>query len=131
MVDVFLVSEITVEANGESAPVELGSAQGKSVLLTLAITKIIEQESLDVSVWGSEDGQTWSEKVLAAFPQKFYKGIHQLLLDLSGQPGVRFLKTKWELNRWGRGDPKPRFSFMLKLQEQNIGTTASPVRTPA
>ena len=131
MLDVFLVSEITVESNGESAPVELGPAQGKNFLLTLAITNIIEQESLDVSVWGSEDGQTWSEKALAAFPQKFYKGIHQLLLDLSGQPGVRFLKAKWELNRWGRGDPKPRFSFLLKLQEQNVPAATSPARTPA
>jgi len=42
-------------------------------LLTLAITNIIEQESLDVSIFGSADGATWDPKPVAAFPQKFYR----------------------------------------------------------
>ena len=82
MLDVFLVPEITVEAEGESQPIALGNNAGKSYLLTLAITKIVEQESLDVSVWGSVDGNDWGTKPLTAFPQKFYEGIYQIFLDL-------------------------------------------------
>ena len=116
MLDLFLVPEITVEASGENAPVELGAGAGKSCLLTLAVTRILEQQSLDVSIWGSADGSEWG-KPLAAFPQKFYQGVYQLYLDLGAHPEVRFLKVKWAVNRWGVGDPKPRFSFLVKLQE--------------
>jgi hypothetical protein len=116
--EAFLVPEITIEANGESAPVAIGEGAGKPLLLTLAITRIVEQESLDVSIWGSSDGNDWGSKSLAAFPQKFYEGIHQLVLDLSGHPEIRSLKVKWQVNRWGDGSPTPRFSFLLKAQEQ-------------
>lgn len=120
MLDSFLVPEITVETNGEGEPLALGEASGKTFLLTLAITRILEQQSLDVSVWGSADGQEWGEKPLIAFPQKFYQGVSQLLLDLRDVPDIRFLRTNWTVNRWGVGDPKPRFSFLLKIQEQAL-----------
>ena len=118
MYDAFLVPEITIEAAGESEPVELGAGVGKLLLLTLAITRIVEQESLDVSIWGSADGAEWGAIPLTAFPQKFYQGVYQLLLDLSRNPETRFLKAKWAVNRWGVGSTKPRFSFLIKLQEQ-------------
>ena len=121
MLDVFLVPEITVEAKGESTPIQLGAAAGKHYLLTLAITKIVEQESLDVSVWGSADGQDWGTKPLTAFPQKFYTGVYELLLDLSGRPEIQHLKVQWAVSRWGVGDPKPHFSFLAKLQEVGAG----------
>jgi hypothetical protein len=120
MLDGFLVPEITVETNGEGEPVPIGDAAGKTCLLTLAVTRILEQQSLDVSVWGSPDGQQWGEKPLIAFPQKFYQGVSQLLLDLHDAPETRFLRTKWTVNRWGVGSPKPRFSFLLKIQEQAV-----------
>jgi hypothetical protein len=119
MYEAFLVPEITVEAAGESESMELGAGAGKALLLTLAITRIVEQESLDISLWGSSDGAAWGAKPVAAFPQKFYQGVHQLLLDLSKQPEVRFLKAKWAVNRWGVGSTKPHFSFLIKLQEQS------------
>ncbi|MBI3934201.1 MAG: hypothetical protein HY316_05885 [Acidobacteria bacterium] len=119
MYDAFLVPEITVEAAGESEPFALGAGAGKPILLTLAITGIVEQESLDVSIWGSADGTEWGAKPLTAFPQKFYQGVYQLLADLGKNPEIRFLKAKWAVNRWGVGSPKPRFSFLIKLQEQS------------
>lgn len=122
MLDLFLVPEIAVESNGEGAPIELGAAAGKTCLLTLAITKIVEQEALDVSIWGSADGNDWGVKPLTAFPQKFYQGVYQLLTDLSSRPDVRFLKAKWLVNRWGVGDTKPRFSFLVKIEEQAAST---------
>ena len=120
MVDGFLVPEIAVEANGEGEPIAVGDASSKTFLLTLAVTRILEQQSLDVSVWGSADGQEWGAKPLIAFPQKFYQGVSQLLLDLRDAPETKFLRTKWTVNRWGVGSPKPRFSFLLKIQEQAL-----------
>ena len=119
MYEAFLVPEITIEAAGESEPVALGGGAGKALLLTLAITGIVEQESLDVSIWGSADGTDWGAKPLTSIPQKFYQGVYQLLLDLSKNPETRFLKAKWAVNRWGVGSTQPHFSFMIKLQEQS------------
>jgi ABC-type lipoprotein export system ATPase subunit len=118
MLDTFLLPETTVEKAGESAAVAVAAGQGKTCLLTMAITKILEQQSLDVSVWGSANGTEWAAKPLTAFPQKFYQGIYQQLLDLSKTPDVQFLKLKWAVNRWGVGDPKPQFTFLVKIQEQ-------------
>ena len=120
MLDGFLVPEIEVQANGEGEPVAIGDASGKTFLLTLAITRILEQQSLDVSVWGSADGQEWGAQPLIAFPQKFYQGVSQLLFDLQDAPETKFVRTKWTVNRWGVGNPKPRFSFLLKIQEQAL-----------
>jgi len=110
---------MAIHIHGESAAIALGADAGKTYLLTLAITGIVEQESLDVSIWGSADGMEWGAKPLTAFPQKFYTGVYQLLLDLRSQPDVRFLKAKWAVNRWGVGSQTPHFRFLVKLQEQS------------
>jgi hypothetical protein len=86
-------------------------------LLTLTINNVIEQESLDVSVFSSADGATWGAKALAAFPQKFYRGQHPLLLDLTQQADVKFLRAHWEVNRWGRGVETPMFEFSVAVKE--------------
>jgi hypothetical protein len=70
MPELFLIPEITVEADGESAPVELGDSAGKNILLTLAIIKIVEQQSLDVSIWGSADGNEGRRNLLARKRQR-------------------------------------------------------------
>jgi hypothetical protein len=118
MIDAFLVPEKTsVTANGDGAAVDISGAENRVFLLALNITRVIEQESLDVSVFGSADGNTWSAKPLAAFPQKFYPGEHPLLLDLAAQPEVKFLRAHWEVNRWGRGAEQPLFEFHLTVKE--------------
>jgi hypothetical protein len=85
--------------------------------VTLGITRIIEQESLDVSIWGSADGVTWGARPLATFPQKFYCGTYQILLDLSDRSDAKFLRAKWQASRWGKGDPKPLFTVYMFVQE--------------
>ncbi len=118
MVETSLVPEkSTVTAKGDGPAVDIGGATNRVFLLTLSITHVIEQESLDVSIWGSADGANWGQKPLAAFPQKFYRGEHPLLLDLTNQPSVRFLRAHWEVNRWGRGDATPMFEFHVALKE--------------
>ena len=118
MVEGFLVPEkTTVTAKGDGAGVDISAAQNRVFLLTLNITNVIEQESLDVGIFGSPDGSTWGAKALAAFPQKFYRGQHPLLLDLTQQPDVKFLRAHWEVNRWGRGVETPMFEFNVAVRE--------------
>ena len=96
MIDSFLVSDKTVvNAKGDGPTLDVGSAANRIFLLSLNITSIVEQESLDVSIYGSADGTTWGPKPLTNFPQKFYQAQHPLLLDLTGQPNVKFLRAHW------------------------------------
>jgi hypothetical protein len=115
MLPQFLLPETTVREAGQSPDIDLGEPQAGTLILTMGITRIIEQESIDVSIWGSPDGADWSAKPLVAFPQKFYNGTYQIVLDLSDRPS-RFLRAKWQVNRWGKGDPKPLFAVYLFAQ---------------
>lgn len=118
MVENFLVPDKTVvTAKGDGAAVDVSGAAHRVFLLTLNITRIIEQESLDVSIWGSADGAAWGDKSLASFPQKFYVGQHPLLLDLAAHPDVKFLRAHWEVGRWGRGADTPMFEFGVAVRE--------------
>jgi hypothetical protein len=118
MIDTFLVPEKTVvKAKGDGSGVDVSGASSRVFLLTLNISAVIEQESLDVSIFGSADGNAWPGKPLDSFPQKFYRGQHPLLIDLTQQTEVKFLRAHWEVNRWGRGDGIPQFEFSLSLKE--------------
>ena len=120
MFDTYLVPEkTTVTAKGDGPPLEISGAQQRVFLLQLQITGAVEQESLDLSVYGAaaNEDAAWSKEPLAAFPQQFYRGQLPMLLDLSGRPEVKFLRAHWEVNRWGRGPETPRFEFGIKLSE--------------
>ena len=118
MIDSFLVPEKTVvNAKGDGVAIEVAGAANPVFLLSLTITNIVEQEALDVSIQGSVDGKTFNPKPIATFPQKFYRGEHPLLLDLSGQAEVKFVRAHWEVNRWGRGTDVPMFEFNLRVKE--------------
>jgi hypothetical protein len=107
----------TVTAKGEGAPVDVGDAQNRVFLALLEITQQVEQEALDVLVFGSPDGATWGPKPLLTFPQKFYVGQTPMLLDLREQADVRYLRATWDATRWGRGSETPMFTFSVKLTE--------------
>ena len=119
----FVIPETVVREAGTSPELSVDSTEGGLLLLTLGITRIIEQQSLDLSIWGSADNADWGAKPLISFPQKFYCGTYQLLLDLSHHPDVKYLRAKWQ----GRGDPKPLFGIYLFAQDatkQAIAKTA-------
>ena len=116
--------ETAVETDGAGPAYELGALEGKPVMIVLGITEIIEQESLHVSVWGSADGNDWGQQGLFWFPQKFYRGIAPAALDLRQLPALKFLQARWEVNRWGRGDPRPSFKFGVEIQEFASGSGA-------
>jgi len=118
MIDTVLVPEKTVvTAKGDGPAVDIGSASSRVFLLTLNITRVIEQESLDLSIFASGDGSTWGAKPIDSFPQKFYRGDHPLLLDLTQQPDIKFLRAHWEVSRWGRGEPTPMFELHITIKE--------------
>jgi hypothetical protein len=113
MLPEFLIPETTVREAGSGLVLSLGEECGGVLLLTLGITRIVEQESLDVSIWGSEGGNHWGAKPILAFPQKFYCGTYQVQIDLSDRPEIKCLQAKWQVNRWGRGRPTPLFTIYL------------------
>jgi len=121
----FLVPESVVREEGVSPALDVGSSQGKSLTLTLGITRIIEQETLEVSIWGSADQTNWGAKPLVAFPQKFYCGTYQLPLELASNPEIRFLRAQWKVGRWGRGTPAPLFGIYVVAQEISAGVVTA------
>jgi hypothetical protein len=135
MIDTVLVADKTVvSAKGDGPAVELSGASGHVFLLTLEISKIIEQESLEVSIHGSADGAAWGAKPVVAFPQKFYCGQSPILLDLTIHPDVKFVRAHWEVARWGRGVETPMFEFGLSLKEvpaQVLREAAAEAKAPA
>jgi hypothetical protein len=118
MMEAFLVPEKTVAtAKGDGPAIDLGASSTRVFLLNLAITEIIEQEALDVSVHGSADGTTFDPKPIVAFPQKFYCGEYPVLIDVSAKPEVKAIRAHWEVNRWGRGTETPMFEFCVTVRE--------------
>ncbi len=116
--EITLVPAQTVAtAKGDGPSVDVSNASHRVFLVTLAITRIIEQESLDVGIFGSADGVAWGAKSIAAFPQLFYTGETPLLLDLTAQPDVKFVRAHWEVARWGRGTETPMFEFGVTMKE--------------
>jgi hypothetical protein len=103
--------------NGEGEPCDIAASQTRTFLCSMNITEQIEQESVDLSIWGSEDGQNWGTKPLLMMPQRFYRGETRQVLDLSMKPQIRFLRAKWELARWGRVAPIPMFVLGFHLAE--------------
>ncbi len=116
MIETLLVPKTTVTAKGDGEAVDISAASTRVFLLTLTIDETVEQESLEVSVITSVDGTTWDAKPLS-FSQKFYRGETPMLLDLTQQPEVKFLRAHWEVNRWGRGPEQPLFTFHVSVKE--------------
>jgi len=109
--------ETRLESNGDGQAIEISASETRTFLCRLTITDQIEQESLDVSVWGSPDGQDFGKKPLLKLPQQFYRGSTKMVLDISLRREIRFLRARWELNRWGRVSPAPLFVAGLQLEE--------------
>jgi hypothetical protein len=106
-----------MEANGDGAAFDISASASRTFLCRLSVTDQIEQESLDVSIWGSADGEAWTKKPLLKLPQQFYRGTTKMILDLSLRPETKFIRARWELNRWGRVAPTPMFVAGLELAE--------------
>ena len=115
-----------VESNGNGTKVDVSASQSRTFLCELQITDQIEQESIDVSIWGSADSENWGRKPILMLPQQFYRGETRMVLDLTLRPEVKFIRAGWEVNRWGRVAPTPMFVIGLGLQEVPAMTRPGP-----
>jgi hypothetical protein len=115
-----------LQENGHGDAVNIRECSTRTFYCTMLIREQIEQESVDVAVWGSADGENWGTHPLLRLPQQFYKGETRAVLELSFAPEVNFIRAGWELNRWGRVAPLPMFVLGLHLAE----VPAMPVRAP-
>jgi len=106
-----------VEENGDGAAVNVSGSATRTFLCTMFISDQVEQESLDVSIFGSADGATWPAKPLLKLPQRFYRGETRAVLELALRSEVKFIRAHWDLNRWGRVAPEKMYVFGLRLAE--------------
>ncbi len=96
---------------------EIRASRTRTFMITLHITQQLEQESLDVSIWGSPDGKAWGDMPLLKIPQRFYRGVTRQVLDLKFKPEVQYLRARCEATRWGRVAPTPLFVCRVHLEE--------------
>jgi hypothetical protein len=115
MTPLSLLPECVVREDGQGAEVALDATQGRRLVLTLRVTRILERETLEVSIHGSRDRTTWQP--LAAFPKKSYCGTYSLPVDLTNNPDVRHLRVHWKMSRWNQQNPKPVFGFHVSAEE--------------
>jgi len=119
----FFVPEMIANEDGASDEIALGEKSGKPLLLTLGITRVLEQESLDVSIWGSADRERWRQ--IAAYPKKFYCGSYLLLVDLARETHIRYLRVQWRMGRWGEAEPSPIAGFYVAAEELKYQTAGA------
>jgi hypothetical protein len=113
----FLVPEITVREGGESS---VFTVDESSLVLTLSITHATEQESLDLEIYESSDGTSWSAEPIAGFKKKCYCGTYQLV----SRAHAPFIKAVWRVSRWSRSEARPFFRFYLFAQEARARAVA-------
>jgi hypothetical protein len=106
-----------LQENGHGETFDIRPTTTRTFFCTMIIRDQIEQESVDVSIWGSADGENWGTQPLLKLPQQFYKGETRAVLELKLVPEVNFIRAAWDLNRWGRVAPLPRFVLGLHLVE--------------
>ncbi len=109
----FVIRETTVREAGESAVFHLSKYSDNTLLLTLGITHAMQQETLDLEIFTSGDGEAWSKTPVVSFRQKSYCGTYHVSLPRSG---AKFLKAAWQLSRWRHTEGLPLFRFYLAAE---------------
>lgn len=128
MPPISLLKENLFQIDGVSSSIDISRASGKLFVLTLGITRILEQESLEVSVWGSPDGIKWLPKALASFPPKSYCGLYSILLNLSARREARFARVQWKMNRWSKYPAQSPKMCAFYLDAEESGARLKPSR---
>ena len=118
MTPLSLLPECVVREDGQGAAIPLEATQGKRLLLILRVSRILERETLEVSVQGSRDHTSWY--TVASFPKKSYCGTYTLPIDLTTNPDVRHLRVHWKMNRWNQQRPSPVFGFDVSAEELHV-----------
>jgi hypothetical protein len=112
---VILLADNTFREDGVGPIVTL-EQHDRVLLLTVEISRVIDQQSLAVCIWGSTDGIEWDGKPLLSLPRKFYCGSYDIRFDLSNRPDVKYLRAQWHVSRWARDERKPLFTFHIAMR---------------
>jgi len=110
-------ADTLVEVNGHGEAVDVSGSSTRTFLCTMFIADQIEQASIDLSIWGSANGEDWGAKPILKLPQRFYRGETRAVLELVFRPEAKLIRAQWDLNRWGRVAPLPMFRVGLRLLE--------------
>ena len=110
-----LLPETVVRQDGLGAEF---AVENRVIRLTLGITRIIAQESLEVSIWGSPDGEQW--RPVLVFPHKFYCGVYSIRMDLRHYSDVQYLRAQWKMGRWAQHEHAPLFEFYLRAEDESM-----------
>ncbi len=57
-----------LDSNGDGTPLDISGTVSRTFFCTLMVADQIEQESLDVSIWGSADGLDFGKRPLLMLP---------------------------------------------------------------
>jgi len=120
-----LLPESIARSDGDGPEIDLGRKRGKLLVLTLGITRILEQESLEVVITGSSDGERWIARPLTKFPPKFYCGMYSILLNMAAYPEVRFVRVEWKMKRWSKRETMPLVGFYVYAEESGARVSAA------
>jgi len=101
----FLLPETTVREAGAGRKSALANQQGETLILTLGITRIVEQESSTSPSGARRTGRIGAPGRWSRFRRSSTAARNQMSIDLSQHPEVKHLRAKWQVNRWGKGDP--------------------------
>jgi hypothetical protein len=112
-----LQPETLTRIDGRGPEFRLGARRGKLLVVTLNIVRVVEQGSLQISIWGSADGVVWRQQPMAVFPQKSYCGAYSRLLNLAAWVDTEYLRVTWRTLPWAKRDLEPLFEFSVLLEE--------------
>jgi hypothetical protein len=121
----FLLPESIARADGMGPEIDLGSKRGKLLVLTLGITRILEQESLELSVWGSPDGQKWGCKAAGKVPAQVLLRPLFHSSEFGSQSDVSFVRVQWRMSRWSKRENMPMFGFYVYAEESGARVSAA------
>ena len=69
-----------LQENGHGETVDIRASATRTFYCLMLIHDQIEQESVDVSIWGSPDAENWGTQPLLRLPQQFYRGETRAVL---------------------------------------------------
>ncbi len=121
MLPCFVLEEVTLREPGESAALDLGGAFPQDLTLTLRITHAVERSTLHLDVLGSEDGQKWHRKPLAAFAAKNYCGSYEAHCF---DNRFRYWKAVWRVTGGAKDGAKPLFELSLSVSRPQMKAMA-------
>ena len=121
----YLVPQCVAREDGIGPSIDLGPLAAKLLTVTIEISDVVEQEGLTFSIWGSADEDYWGPSPLLSFSTKSYCGDYGAFLDLSLQPGIRFLRGQWKMSRWGKRGSEVMFGFLVSIKETRSNVNAA------